>query len=156
MKESTMREVIILQGVSGAGKSSYIQKIEEARNLRASVASADAFFMENGVYKFSVAGLTQAHATCFKTFIKYLENQSPLVVVDNTSTSDWEVAPYILGANAYDYDHKILSLQVRDLQKAAARNTHGVSLAGIEGQAARIAAFQPKFGWTVERVESGI
>lgn len=149
-------DVIILQGVSGSGKSTAIARIEERAGMRASVVSADHFFMVGGEYKFSLAGLTEAHATCFRKYLKALTESEPLVVVDNTNTSDWEVSPYILGANAFGYAHKIMQIRVRDLEKAATRNTHGCPLAGIQGQAERIANFKPLYGWTVETVDSDI
>lgn len=79
-----MRQVVILSGVSGAGKSTYAEKLlTETQGIK---VSADHYFMWEDTYKFDPTKLGEAHADCFKRFISHL--QAPFswscVVVDNT------------------------------------------------------------------------
>ena len=62
------------------------------------------------------------------------------VVVDNTNTTNEEIAPYILGAQAFGYTSEIITIDpsVVHHTKYAGRNTHNVSLAVIQAQAKRI------------------
>jgi len=149
-----MKKAIILSGVSGSGKSTYIQKmIEEFRKQEKgevyepmlddfpnyneksfSIVSADHFFTNSyGEYKFFPAGLSTAHASCFRHFIESLQNGVPYVFADNTNCSAIEMSPYVLAANAFGYQHEIVRLR-GSLGKCHARNIHQVPLRSIENQ----------------------
>jgi len=116
-----IKRVIILRGLPGCGKSTLQKRDYPA----AVVASADQFFLVDGEYRFNPALLGEAHGACFRTFIGALQAGESLVVVDNTAISVAEIAPYVLGAQAYGYSAEIVTLRC-DPAVAAARNTHGV------------------------------
>ena len=155
------RQVLIMQGVSGSGKSTFARDVEQRleRRTMVTVCSADAYFEQDGVYRFDVAKLGEAHAHCFRDFCDNLSRGTNLVIVDNTSTSPVEVAPYMLAVAAANlslpagdkYTAHIVRFACDDLELAAARNTHGVPLRGIQAQAGRIAGFDEQnfFGWSV-------
>lgn len=144
-----MRKVIIMSGISGAGKSTYIQDVILGRKVVNNVTSfnpppsfmvvsADDYFIgEDGVYKFDPSKLSDAHGHCFRCFIDAMQSECDLVVVDNTNTTTEELAPYILGAQAYGYEVEIRTLWC-GMDLAASRNTHGVSERGIEAQWVRL------------------
>ena len=113
--------VIILRGLPGCGKS----RLQKRDYPAAVVVSADQFFMVEGEYRFNSALLMEAHGACFRTFISALQAGEPLVVVDNTAIGIAEIAPYVLGAQAYGYDAEVITLRC-DPATAAARNTHVV------------------------------
>jgi predicted kinase len=119
-----MRKVIILSGISGSGKSTYIA------SRPAVVVSADHYFTGvDGAYNFDPTKLGEAHGACFREFIELVRLGSTDVVVDNTNTSVAEVAPYVLAAQAYGWDVEILTLMCEsedDVRECAGRNTHGV------------------------------
>jgi predicted ABC-type ATPase len=130
-----MKQVIILSGVSGSGKSTYAEKLlTETQGVK---VSADHYFTQSdGNYHFDPAKLTEAHADCFRRFIGYLQDPMPwsCVVVDNTNTTVAEIAPYMLGALAFGYQPEIITLRVNTrapnyqaLDMVYRRNTHGVS-----------------------------
>lgn len=139
-----MRKVIIMSGVSGSGKSTHAMKAfkgEFGPATTISVLSADNFFMKEGVYNFDPSKLSLAHGECFKDFITNLRNDTDLVVVDNTNTTAVEIAPYILGAQAYGYEVEIITVMCEtedDINCAAARNSHGVPLTGVMAQHKRL------------------
>jgi predicted ABC-type ATPase len=145
----------ILSGVSGAGKSTWIQN--QAWADKADVHSADHYFVKDGVYRFDPKLLPEAHGACLRDFIHgvrpgwrakemglSLEDQ-PIQVVDNTNTTNEEIAPYYSVAKAYGYKVTLVTLRV-NLELAAKRNTHGVPLAGIQAMQDRISARRiPRF-----------
>ena len=154
-----MSNVIILSGVSGSGKSTKALALCEG----AEVVSADHYFMVGEEYKFdghawtegcyyddddedrfcpickakqAASRLSLAHGECFRSFIEKLRegHGHDTVVVDNTNTTAVEIAPYVLGAQAFGYHPSILTFMCEsedDVKMCAARNSHGVSFAGV-------------------------
>jgi predicted kinase len=116
-----MNKVRILRGISGSGKSTYTR----ANYPNAFVVSADHYFIKDGIYTFDVAQLGTAHSTCFRKYIEALQDELPLVVVDNTNTTAWECSPYVQGAAAFGYESEIITLDCEP-DVAAKRNVHGV------------------------------
>lgn len=148
-------KVVILCGISGSGKSTYIKN----HLSDADVCSADHFFMVDGEYKFDVKKLGQAHGECLKHFV-YLVSQKPHgnrvpVVVDNTNTSMMEVAPYAQLALAYGHELEIIILEA-PLELAHARNTHGVPIQGVQGQHDRLVKLADQLPpwWKVTKVQA--
>lgn len=130
-----MKKVIIMQGIPGSGKSFAVSKLANP-----AVCSADFFFEKDGHYDFDVKKLPEAHAACLLAFLGFVQEGKPLVVVDNTSTTVAEVAPYYALAQAHGYEVEIHTVKA-DPKVAAARNTHGVPLAACEAMAKRIEKF---------------
>jgi predicted kinase len=115
-------KVIVFRGLPGSGKSTLIEK--EFGDVP--VVSADHFFIgKDGVYRFDPALIGKAHGACFRRFIQLIERDLDLIVVDNTNTTEVEVAPYMLAAQAFGYEAKVVTVTC-DPKIAAARNTHGV------------------------------
>ena len=128
------RKVVILCGVSGAGKSTHTA----AFYSNAFVVSADHYFEDQeGNYHFNPSKLGAAHAECLQLFVEELRVSDRDIVVDNTNTTVAEIAPYAACALAYGYDLEIIILHCKP-EVAAARNTHGVPLKRIQGMARRI------------------
>lgn len=142
-------KVIILRGVSGAGKTegalrqSYCGGIY---NEGFFVVSADNYFLQmddaNRVsYNFDPKKLPEAHNHCLRQFLKGLERLKDYhihtIVVDNTNTTVAEVAPYIALARAFEADLEVHTILV-DPFVAAKRNTHGVPLSSVIQQDLRL------------------
>lgn len=146
-----MGKVIILSGVSGSGKSSFAKGLERAYKV-----SADYFFMVQGEYRFDPAKLADAHAFCFRQFLDALQQGVSTLVVDNTNTTVMEISPYVLGAQAFGYSPKVITVAVPEsaLEACAARNSHGVSLQGIRAQWERLQGRQLPPWWEHEAVEA--
>lgn len=113
-----MGQVIILQGISGAGKSTYAAK------LGGRIVSANDYFQARDGYRFAPAKLGEAHAQCMRRFIEMVQGSEPLVIVDNTNTTVAEIAPYYSVGQAYGYAVRIVRV-VAGVQAATARGRHG-------------------------------
>ena len=151
------RRVVVLSGVSGAGKTVYACKLlSDAPVLvpiacdvlmPAAIVSNDNFFVINGVYRFDPKKYLQSHHACFGQFIDECQAKTRLIVVDNVNATVEEIAPYVLGGEAYGYDIEIVTLAARIgfgrgiydvLEYCALRNVHGVQSHVVVAQHKRI------------------
>lgn len=101
-----MKELFLLRGLPGAGKSTL------AESLGGLHMETDKYFMHEGKYEFDASKLKEAHAWCQNAVRVYMLNQSKRVVVSNTFTQEWEMKPYFDLANEYGY--KVYSLVVEN------------------------------------------
>lgn len=140
-------QVKIISGVSGAGKSTFLQTQPWIDN--AVIHSADSFFFKDGKYQFDASLLGEAHGACMRDFIqsvrgswravqvKELDYLPTVEVVDNTNLTIEEIAPYYSVARAYGFEVELITLHCPP-QVAFARNAHGVSMRTIERMAERL------------------
>ncbi len=144
--------VIILRAVSGAGKTHFTSNVMKVAGGGVSV-SADTFFMRFGKYEFNPALLPDAHNSCVRDFTHHVIGGSPLIVVDNTNTSNIEAAPYhaVGAAHGYRVIHVVI-----DVDPALARNVHGVPPEGVMRQHASLvkALSESPPWWDVKRFPS--
>jgi predicted kinase len=127
--------LIVLMAISGAGKDHFAaHSMPKAETL----ASADDWFKQlDGSYVFNPTELGAAHGDCFRRVIEALLMKHELIVVNNTNTSIAEIAPYMMAAQAYGAEARIICLRI-DPKIAAARNIHGTPLATVEKMAKRL------------------
>ena len=130
-----MRKVIILQGISGAGKSTYFTKVVDSFTdvvMTFKKVSADDYFLKDGKYCFDVTKLGEAHSTCLRSYREGLQGNVSLLVVDNTNTNAVDMAPYVALAQMKDYEVEIHRLEC-PVDIAVKRNLHGTPRKVIEG-----------------------
>lgn len=119
-------KVIIMRGIPGAGKSSWIRSISDD----ATIVSADYFHVgKDGVYRFDPRNASAAHDQCLKRFLELVQGDST-VIVDNTNIRGWEIAPYYRVAEVSGADVSIVRIEC-DPYIAARRNAHGVPLKNV-------------------------
>lgn len=148
----SIMHIVILSGVPGCGKSTYIKNNFDKNEIH--VVSADHFFEVNGEYKFDYKQLGEAHAACLREYVATLMDKSVgYLIVDNTNTSAIEMAPYVSLATAYGHTCEIVTLYC-DPEIAAARNVHGVPLESIKRMSEAIdQRVIPRF-WNVKVTEA--
>ena len=127
-------KVVILSGVPGAGKSTWIKENQAGISQ---VFSADDYFMVDGEYKYNFQNIQEAHSDCIRRFINALQNAEignveAVMVVDNTNTTSEEIAPYYAIAKAYNAEVALVTFMGGDSAEMASRNVHGVPEATIE------------------------
>ncbi|CAH9061980.1 hypothetical protein PSECIP111854_02921 [Pseudoalteromonas sp. CIP111854] len=139
-----MKQVFILRGLPGCGKSYYAQTLaddlvagDEGQYLIC--ATDDYFYNDDREYYFEKFKLPEYHNLNLARFINGLKEGIPLVIVDNTNIKKWEFVAYSAAATALGYQVKeVIVGEVKDksLQHLyAKRNTHGVALKTISKMA---------------------
>lgn len=127
--------VVIMRGVPGSGKSHRARQICEREG--GIIVSADHFFEDpdTGEYNFNPRLIGQAHAECMSRFLALLQLGEPTIIVDNTNTQRWEWKNYETAAQLKDYSVQFVELPcigLDDVERFAARNTHGVPVEAIK------------------------
>jgi len=120
--------VIILRGVSGAGKST----VAKLFNTKA-ICSADDYFMRNGEYKWYGAGLRYAHAWCERKCELFMKAGAEVIVIDNTSVKAKDSKAYYVLAKEFDY--VVHSIIVENRHNGV--NSHGVPEQSVDKMRAR-------------------
>lgn len=138
------RHVIILSGVPGAGKSTLLGRILNlclvSHGEAPTVVSADdtqrraaadrGLDYDNGGEGFDPKLVPLGHQECFRSFVSALQRSAPTIVVDNTTLSAWEAAPYVLAAETWGYTFVIVRVGTDQEPRAMyERNKHGVPYA---------------------------
>jgi predicted kinase len=141
-----MHQLIIMQGLPGSGKSTWAKN----HYPTAAVCSADDFFVVGGEYKFDPTKIGEAHKACFCRFLELVEGY-PIIVVDNTNPTLWELSPYIRVGEAKGYEVTVVRVKT-DPETCASRNVHGVPRQVILGMAKRIEKPLPFWNCTFQEV----
>jgi tRNA uridine 5-carbamoylmethylation protein Kti12 len=160
-----VKRVIIMRGVPGSGKSTAARMLAsggregefwledkvtyfgspehfgdehiEAERLTA-IHSTDQYFVNKaGEYRFSPKRLWPNHNANYKAFRNSVDDDIPLVIVDNTNTQRKEWKKYQDYAEDAGYWVSFHVMPHPSPKVAAARNTHGVPLDKIEQMIAR-------------------
>ena len=121
-----MKEVVILRGIPGSGKSRYAR---DHCLASAVVCSADDYFMVGGEYEFDPTKLAIAHVKCMGKFIDALHRGDVQVVVDNTCVHLWEFENYMKIGADFGYEVNVVDFRVlttEHLKVCIERNVHGV------------------------------
>lgn len=111
-----MKELFLLRGLPGAGKSTLAKSLNEV------YFEADQYFIEFHEYKFDATKLSTAHKWCQLRTEHSMEDEWPRIVVSNTFTQEWEMDRYYELAKQYGY--RVYSLIVENRHNGV--NEHGV------------------------------
>ena len=108
------KNLILVRGVSGSGKSTFAEEFLYPISL---VISTDDFFMNDGVYEFDPKLLAENHAKCIQCVESEMQDPQqdiePNIVVHNTFTQAWEMKPYQELAEKYGYNFYTIIVENR-------------------------------------------
>ena len=112
-----MKQLILLRGVPGSGKSTAAKLFDKALHFE-----ADMYFLDSdGNYQFDASKIKNAHNWCRDSVMDAMKEGHPIVVVSNTFTQEWEMNVYYLLAEELGY--RVISMIVEN--RHAGKNIHG-------------------------------
>lgn len=124
-----MNKLVLVTGLPGSGKSYLAAKL--AKEHDGVVLSTDDFFMKDGGYKWTGSFISDAHkwnqGRCFLEMFK----GTPLIIIDNTNLSSWQMEIYVDAAVRHGYDWDLVEPKTswkNDPIECAKRNVHLVSV----------------------------
>jgi predicted kinase len=144
-------KLVIMSGIPGSGKSTFVRLMADAR---VAVCSADHHLPKEP----KPEDFGRAHGACYLDTIEAVYDAVrtgayDTVVVDNTNTEAWEIAPYVLLAQAYDIPHEVVRVHA-DVAVAWARKVHEVPMSAFCHMFANFARRDVKPWWHVREVAS--
>jgi len=91
-----MKDLILVRGVPGAGKSSIADIIKHGRADRYMIATDDYFTDRDGNYKFDGSKIVENHAKCLNAVDFNMNDDSgyEIIIVHNTFTEELHMKPY--------------------------------------------------------------
>ena len=119
--ETEGRQVIIMRGIPGAGKTTYLREHYPG----AEVVSADDFHTRHGVYRYRPDKAWLAHKLCYDNYIALLDAGMPLVAVDNTNITKSEIKRYWDSAVERGYQPLLITV-IEDPEEALRVGIHNV------------------------------
>jgi len=123
-----MKELILVRGLPGSGKSTFAEVIGGFR------CEADMFFMEGGEYKFDVTRIEKAHKWCKEQCKSFMSREKPKVIVSNTFTQEWEMEDYYDLAKRYGY--KVTSVIVEN--RHGSESIHDINISTMNKMRNRV------------------
>lgn len=129
-------KLVIVRGIPGSGKTFTAKQIAGTEGL---IFSTDNFFIKDGKYEFKPNLIGKAHEWNYDCAEQAMKEKRPLVIIDNTNTTAWEMKKYVLAGRKYGYEVTIqepTSSWWQEFQESrkdpkwadffAKKNTHGV------------------------------
>ncbi len=144
---SYKKELILVRGVSGAGKTSFVEAMmflhQQYDNTIVEEISADKYFIdEDGIYNFKKHELPLAHKfsqDCVKMMMSNIaeyedkkdnDDVNHFIFVHNTFTQEWEMKEY--RRLAYYYGYKVRHIIIENRHES--KSIHDVPEIAIQSQ----------------------
>ncbi|ORX41761.1 hypothetical protein BCR36DRAFT_172317 [Piromyces finnis] len=123
--------IYILRGLPGSGKSTLAKSLLESSNSQGIILSTDDFFMEDGVYKYDVTRILEAHRFNQNLCKENCEKGVTPVIIDNTNVKRRDAKVYIEIAVQYGYEVQVREPDTpwwksRNIQELTQKTVHGV------------------------------
>jgi len=119
-----MKNLILMQGVPGSGKSTVAHELRRAHSEGVvEIISTDDYWYSGTqhVYNFNPALLGEAHKWNQQRCLKLMEAGATTIIIDNTNITKNRVIPYVGLAMVFDYSVTVVRVDP-GLDVALARN----------------------------------
>lgn len=126
------KALIILRGLPGSGKSTLAQLLSDGG--KHPVFGIDDYFTdENGKYHFDHLKNHLAYKHCENRTHQAMLEGTPIIILDNTFTMEWEMEPYFKLASDMGYQVHVMTVENRHHGK----NSHDIPEDQIEKMKAK-------------------
>ena len=99
----------LIRGLPGTGKSTMAERMASEHN--GLHFEADTYFVQpDGTYKFDANKLPLAHAACLDDVQTAMSARAECIIVSNTFSRQWELAPYRSLAERHGYNVQEITL----------------------------------------------
>ena len=106
--------VIIVRGVPGIGKKSYVYEREKVHNRNYSICSYNDYFKKDGKFIFDARNINKAEQVTFNKFLLSIRKRIPKIYVVGSFNEVWMYENFLNIANLCGYNIKIVELQCLD------------------------------------------
>lgn len=136
LKQIQPGDVIVLQGIPGSGKSTLAKKIDKRWTI---ICSADTYMTnDQAEYVFLPWKLSKCHKECLFAFLELIgESGQDVLIVDNTNTTNIEIAPYMAIAGVYNRNCYVVTINI-PVEVAIKRQIHVVPADKIQSMQQKI------------------
>lgn len=116
VNSTNLKTVIFLRGISGSGKTTVSDILSEMLGSEKVVSfSADSYFTIDGIYKFDIKKISDAHRHCVRSMEIALQSDAiRYIIMDNTHTQLWHLYNAEEIANQYDTNLYYIDINVPD------------------------------------------
>ncbi|XP_029501770.1 NEDD4-binding protein 2-like 1 [Oncorhynchus nerka] len=116
MGRKRTREIIILRGLPGSGKTTVARNILEMYGSGEAFSTDDYFRVDGKMVGFRDTSLNKAHVWNRNRVLQAIKNKVHPIVIDNTNLQKWEVWPYVRMAFRRGYWIEFQDLPVLPLE----------------------------------------
>jgi len=127
-----MRELLLLRGLPGSGKSSLAEILSE-KGKHPQYSIDDYFINSRGEYVFEFDKNHLAYKECQKKVEESMNSEAPFIIVHNVFSMEWEWEPYFKLASKYSYRVHVVCVE----NHHGGKNVHDVSQEQLEKMAAK-------------------
>lgn len=122
MTQNALRDLILLRGLPGSGKSTFALVLSE--NGRFPIFSVDDYFTDpqTGRYQFIHTENHKAYAQCEAEVANSMMRGMERIVVHNVFSMEWEMAPFFKLAEANGY--RVFVMTMENYHQGS--NEHGI------------------------------
>jgi len=125
--------MVVLRGLPGSGKSRLARRLLAAAGMGV-LLSTDDYFLRNGKYEWKMEDLPKAHTFNQNRSKREVDQQTRLIIIDNTNLVSWEFRPYVAMAASNGY--RVFLVEPTTPWKfkpseLAKKNTHAVPIKKI-------------------------
>lgn len=106
--------VFVMRGLPGCGKTWVADNIVKwcwSEGVSCKVCSADHWFSRDGHYRWERQGLTDAHAHSRGTFLYWMQQETRVIVIDNTNLRTEDYKYYVTCAVERGYEAKVVEFR---------------------------------------------
>ena len=122
-----MKILYVMRGISGSGKTTYVEKVLVKKHPRLAHISQDHFWIDAyGDYKIDTARMGEAVNWAFHKFLNALESDIPAIVVDNVNACFWHYSLYVRLAKQNGFEVQVIQMPTISKEVALKRNVHDV------------------------------